>query len=282
MIMGYFDESETKDFVCMAGYLADENNWMALTTEWNVLLKKYSIPYLHLTDFMGSWKIYEELGWKKLANREAKVSEALSDFISAVRRHVLSGIGVGLDVPPYLEITKTARKREKPEVFCFERVLSLAIERLNKWGFSDQPICMIFDDNKDYAMKCYSNMWEIKTRHPELRDRIAGIAFANDEFFAPLQAVDLLAYATGTEYMLGADGWSEHSEFRPLLLDENPAYGKLYDGEFWNEKALKDRADMIRLIGDRPDLRAKGERRNLLGKILRMHRRLSGAEKFDT
>jgi len=27
--MGYFDESETKDFVCMAGYLADENNWMA-------------------------------------------------------------------------------------------------------------------------------------------------------------------------------------------------------------------------------------------------------------
>ena len=33
MIMGYFDESETKDFVCMAGYLADENNWMALTAE---------------------------------------------------------------------------------------------------------------------------------------------------------------------------------------------------------------------------------------------------------
>ena len=83
MIMGYFDESETKDFVC----------------------------------------IYEDLGWKQLENREDKISEALTDFISVIRRFTISGIGVGLDVPPYLEITKDAKKREKPEVFCFERVL---------------------------------------------------------------------------------------------------------------------------------------------------------------
>ena len=174
MIMGYFDESETKDFVCMAGYLADENNWVALTAEWNVVLKKYSIPYLHLADFMGSWKIYEELGWKKLVNRESKINDALTDFISVIRRFTIAGIGVGLDIPPYLEITKNAKKRDKPEVFCFERVLRLAIGRLNKWGFHEEPLCMIFDDNKDYAMKCYSNLWEIKTRTPELRNRIAG------------------------------------------------------------------------------------------------------------
>jgi len=104
---------------------------------------------------------------------------------------------------------------------------------------------------------------------------IAGIAFGNDEYFAPLQAVDLLAYATATEYMLGADAWSEHSEFRPLLLDENPAYGKLYDGEFWDEAALKAQEEMIRLIGNRPDLKTGTKKGNIIGEVLRIRRKLT-------
>jgi hypothetical protein len=264
MIMGYFDEGEIKDFICMAGYLADEPNWMALTAEWNVLLKKYSIPYLHLADFMGSWKIYETLGWKQLPDREERIAAALRDFIFAVRRFTISGIGIGLDVPPYLEITKGAKKREKPAVFLFERVFRAAVERKKQWGLESEPICMIFDDNKDYAMKLYASLWELRTRHPELRRHIAGIAFGNDEHFAPLQAVDLLAYATATEYRLGPDAWGENSDFRALLQSEDPAFGKLYDGEFWNREELEKQKDIIVQIGNRSDVEMPNEKRRML------------------
>ena len=90
MIMGYFDESteSNQEFTCMAGYLADDANWNALTSEWDVLLKKYSIPYLHLSDFMHSWKIYEALGWKQYPNRQERVKEALGNmFMDIVCSH---------------------------------------------------------------------------------------------------------------------------------------------------------------------------------------------------
>ena len=259
MVMGYFDDSGmmNQNIVCMAGYLADNENWGAMTSDWNVLLSKYKIPFLHLADFRAAQGIYSGLGWKK---DDPRILEALDAFIFVIRKHTIAGVGVTLDAVAYRSMTKGAKKKEKPQVFCFTRVLRNVVKRLDAWNWAD-PVCLIFDDSKDYAMQCYSNMWEVKDRHPELKNRIAGIAFGNDEYFAPLQAADLLSYAT-TLYQRYGDGvWSEGSVFRNLLLDENPAYGKLYDGENWDQERLEKQKDSIVSVGDRPDMPSSGRKR---------------------
>ena len=135
-----------------------------------------------------------------------------------------------------------------------------ANERLDVWDWQE-PVCYIFDDSKEYAMQCYSNLWEIKTHHPESKERIAGIAFGNDEYFAPLQAADFIAYATVLSHKQGAAVWEEGSIFRDLLLDIDPAWGKLYDGEHWSRDALEGQKEKIVEICNRQPIQTAHKKR---------------------
>jgi hypothetical protein len=112
---------------------------------------------------------------------------------------------------------------------------------------------MIFDDSEQYSMKCYHSFCEVRRFHPELKSLMAGIAFGNDEAFAPLQAADFLACATLQEMRRGKRAWSKkYSQFRNLLLSESPAYGKLYESENWNAKVIRERkADMLTIWQNR-------------------------------
>lgn len=250
MVIGFFDESTHTDYVCMSGYIADDGYWEALTQEWNRLLRvKYDIPFLHLTDFISSRGIYDELGWKEPA-KNSLIEMALDDFINVIRRHTIVGIGVAIHAPTYRRILKDVKKKEKPEVFCFERVLRLSIDWLNSIDMTD-PVVMVFDDSRDYSMKAYANLCEIKDRHPDLRRRIAGIMLGNDEYFPPLQAADLLAYATTRLLNLGDNAWNEHPQFKSLLLDESPAYGKTYKSEKWTPEEIELHASEFLQVGNR-------------------------------
>jgi hypothetical protein len=55
MVMGYFDDGGTmnRDLICMAGYLANDENWEAMTTGWDVLLKKVRDPISALGRLFG-------------------------------------------------------------------------------------------------------------------------------------------------------------------------------------------------------------------------------------
>jgi hypothetical protein len=53
MFVAYFDESGQLDaggFVCLAGFVAPEEKWVAFDTTWNAALAKHGAPYLHTTD----------------------------------------------------------------------------------------------------------------------------------------------------------------------------------------------------------------------------------------
>jgi len=247
MVMGYFDESSSfnnLDYMCMVGYLADENNWNALTLQWSELLKKYELPFMHLADFMAGEGIYEELGWKG-EPKKSKRKEVIDSFIAAIQQHTISGIGAGINAKAFRQIFKEEKKKPAPHVFLFERVLKLVRDRLEKWEWKE-PVVMVFDDNEQYAMRCYSAFCDVRRFNPNLKKIMAAIGFGNDEVFAPLQAADFLACATSREMRYGRRAWSKkYSRFRPLLLSEDPAFGKLYDSEDWKAKVIRERKDEI-------------------------------------
>jgi hypothetical protein len=252
MVMGYFDESgggTDNDFLCMSGYLANNSNFDALTDGWNEMLRKHRLHSLHLADFVAMEGPYSDLHWDG-----SKINEVLVDFISVVRRHTIAGIGVGVDAKTFRSLAKANRKRISPQVFCFERILHLTMKRLEVWRW-DQPVCMIFDDSEAYSMACYHSYCEVRRLHPEAKNRLAGIAFGNDEAFAPLQAADLLAYAVTVEQRRGEAAWSGPDRiFRDLLLDIDPAFGKMYDSERWTKEALEEQGPDISRVVNRERL----------------------------
>jgi hypothetical protein len=54
MLQAYFDgsgEHTSTDFVCMAGYVADDMHWDSFCQDWCSLLQKHGIGELHMREF---------------------------------------------------------------------------------------------------------------------------------------------------------------------------------------------------------------------------------------
>src|ERR1035438_7786442 len=91
----------------------------------------------------------------------------------------------------------------------------------------------------------YDLLCELKKRVPSIKESIVNICFANDEWYYPLQAADLLSYATCNELSKGTNAWKETNVFTDLLKDADPSYAKRYYSELWGDneedtKALKE------------------------------------------
>ena len=246
MIIGYFDETKNyrQDFVAASGYLADDSNWDSLTTDWARLLKKHQIPYMHTADFLSAEDVYKELGWKNKQKNDL-IPSVLIEFIEIIRRHTVFGVAIGVDAKKFRGITDGCRKRPKPEVFCFERVLGGCVRIANEIE-EKAPLCLLFDDSKDYSMKAYANFCEVQQRHPEIKDRIGLIGFGNDKIIPALQAADVFAYATQRlQDSGGQDAWLEHPVFSKLILPTRPGYGTVYLSERWDAELLESQRENI-------------------------------------
>lgn len=246
MIIGYFDETKNahQDFVAASGYLADDSNWDALTDNWVALLRKHQIPYMHTADFLSAEGEYAELGWKDKEKNEI-IPSVVSEFIELIRRYMVFGIAIGLDAKKYREITNGCRKRPKPEVFCFERLLRGSMGFANAIQ-ENAPLCLVFDDSRDYSMKAYANLCEVQQRHPEIKKRIGLIGFGNDELIPALQAADVFAYATQRLQDAGGDdAWLKHPIFSKLILPDLSGYGTRYLSERWDAAFLESQRQNI-------------------------------------
>src|SRR6185369_8888747 len=62
MISGFFDESghsAEADFVTMGGFVASEEQWLALVPKWNQLLSKHGLREWHSHDYAHSVNEYK-------------------------------------------------------------------------------------------------------------------------------------------------------------------------------------------------------------------------------
>ena len=91
-------------------------------------------------------------------------------------------------------------------------------------------------------------MCDLKKRVPAIKNSIVNISFADDQWYYPLQAADLLSYASCNELKKGEKGWSETNIYRDLLKAEDPAYCKRYLSEFWSDDDLDSQALMEAII----------------------------------
>lgn len=256
--MVFLDESghfSSSDYLCMAGYMATEEGWNQFCVAWQYLLReKYKIPALHMREIMSPSGKSPAAAWD--INRKV---DMLREFIFLIRKHAEVGFGVALDARFYREVVKTinllAAKegvRTKPfntQMFCMARIVRLVMQYLETSVPEDQrQTSLVFDDDERYSKTCYALLCNLKKRVPAIKKSIVSIGFANDEWYSPLQAADLLSYATCNELKKGEKGWKETNVFKDLLKDEDPAYGKRYLSEFWSDNKEDSNALMQAII----------------------------------
>jgi hypothetical protein len=265
--MVFLDESghfNSTDYMCMAGYIATDQGWDALCAGWRTLLREtYKIPSIHMREIMSAKGKSPAAAW----DIDRKVS-MLRDFIFLIRKHTEVGFGCAIDARHYRDVVKTIAagadeyglksRPFKAQMFCMARIVKLIVRYLDESGaLEDQrKTSLVFDDDEQYSKLCYALLCDLKKHVPSIKKDIVNICFANDEWYYPLQAADLLSYATCNELRKGANAWKETNVFADLLKDSDPSYGKRYYSELWSDDEEDTKALMEAIIRETVEFQA--------------------------
>jgi hypothetical protein len=243
VIHAFFDDSKTAGrhagFICLAGYVALDDKWDAFTTAWDEVLVRNKLRNLHTADFCSGVGDYS--GW--VGDRDA----VLVQLASVIKEHVICGIAVGVDRKAYdAVVSQGGGKKKSAEVFCFERLLRRTMLALQPWDDNGHghKMALVFDDDERTSMSFYGSLRDLKFNYRELRDEVVSITFANDRFFNPLQAADLLACAT-QRGIVNLVTWSAEGPFLDLLSVH-------IRNEWWDTEEIMRRNDELASLASWP------------------------------
>jgi hypothetical protein len=244
--MVFLDESghfSSTDYMCMAGFIATDQGWSDLCAAWRILLReKYRIPAIHMREIMSEKGKSPAAAWAM----DRKV-DMLRDFILLIRKHTEAGFGCAIDARHYREVVRSIEaaaaqeglktKPFKAQMFCMARIVRLVMRYLDETNAAgdERKTSLVFDDDEQYSKMCYGLLCELKKHVPAIKESIVNICFADDEWYYPLQAADLLSYASCNELKKGDNAWKDSNVFSDLLKDEDSQYGKRYFSELWSD-----------------------------------------------
>jgi hypothetical protein len=247
----YLDDSESLNgngLICLAGYAAYDDSWQEFANEWVCLLNKYNLPpetnakYLHTAEFMAAEGNYSSF---KCLGKNGRI-EIIKEFILVIRRYIEFGIAVAVDSAAYLDYKKNNKDKDikDPRQFCLYRVIKLLMTANHL--INDGEIVSIVCDEHHSAMHLYGAFASLR-KDEILRNRLGSITFADDRFFQPLQAADLLACITLKEQKKIQDEWTPtFAEFSEILKTEDEQCGIHYLSELWDAEEIR-----IKLMKDR-------------------------------
>jgi hypothetical protein len=226
---------EDRDAVCLCAYLSDGERWDEFTIGWHGLLGKHGMVRLHMAEFYHEAK---KKGWD-----DAKSLSVLQDFATLVRQHTLIGFSVGLDAKHYRSLPKEKKDGiAKPQVACLQRMLRKIRDRLHKEKY-ERRISFVLDEEEGSVRALYSDILALRKSRAELGKYIGAVCFADDEFYVPLQASDMLANLTYKWFLDVLSGKVSKTGAIPeplnsLLVDPATGRGLDIENEFWTADAL--------------------------------------------
>lgn len=237
VIRAFLDDSGKEDdpqssFVCIGGYLAADAHWDIFVKEWGHQLLKHGIAWVHMKDLVPRWGEYRDLGWD-----EAKRNEALTDFVRVIRLSQLVGFGVAVDADVWRKDVPKALKtiHGDAQQFCFSRILRMVADRI-KISRPHDLVSVHCDCDDKFVTRRFRQFMAVRKADAEMRTYLAAITFANPKQYLPLQAADVLAWAT-RRHTLALLQQSESLLAHVEPLGELPSWAV----EVWREKDIKEK-----------------------------------------
>jgi hypothetical protein len=214
LIGGYFDEStdEATENRCysVCGYVADGASALELGFAWGDLLRKHNLKYFKASEIeygFGEFRQYRDNPDDPsvpLSKREKeKIVEIKSDFVSAICRSNVYGIGTVLLLRDYelLMFENAAAKRNlaHPWYLCSSFTLMASGFLMNDANRRHPPqmtgfLRPIFDWQEEYQGKFVASFPNFCRKNPESSRFLLPPHFEMEQDYKCLQAADCLAY----------------------------------------------------------------------------------------
>ena len=103
MLRAYFDDSRYSDgLVVVAGWVANEEQWVAFEADWRAALREADVPEFHATDFYSARKHFD--GWDLHSKRHRKFAKK---FAAIACDHTMAGVGRGIEIAGYNRYIKS-------------------------------------------------------------------------------------------------------------------------------------------------------------------------------
>ncbi len=209
----YFDESgtgEESQFLCIGGYIFENDNATNLDTEWQKLLKKYQLPYFHMSECNAHKGVYAHLSKKECDDSAREASELIKTYAS-------HGIAMSLDksaahlLPP----DRGLYKGQYALICC--QVLYAVRDWADMSNFSGE-VAYFFESGADGAGQATDAMGKIKEiPRWESTFRLASFSFVDKRYSGAVQAADMLVWHWLKENRRNVEGKKIRPDFRNLL-----------------------------------------------------------------
>lgn len=186
----YFDESQSEQFFCLAGFIFERDKRLALDDEWKRVLSSHGMPYWHMKEATGPSGVFKGRDRAEMC----EVSIALHDLIKA---YSAGGYAVTFDLKN-AHLLPSAKMhglwRVSPYALCAYWCLMNArhwAQRTNYTGLIDY-----------HFERGHASQWEAERIMkdifgvPELRElyRYGSHQFSDKREFPTLQTADILAW----------------------------------------------------------------------------------------
>jgi hypothetical protein len=185
-----FDESGkqgSSEVVVFAGFFATAERWREFGLEWNTLLRKEGLTWLHMVD-----AVQMNGDYAKFRDRVSDLESLLLSLASTVCKYAREGLINRAFVKEFEALDQSISRRYKdPFYYAFEG----GIEALSKSPTLEpnDRFNLVCDDSDDAGecLKAYRRLAKLK---PEIHKRFGMICFGDDKSYTPLQAADMFAY----------------------------------------------------------------------------------------
>jgi hypothetical protein len=241
---------QDRDVICLCAYLSDGEKWESFTSEWNTLLRGHGMmPHLHMAEFTH---VAKKKGWD-----DTRALSVLQEFAAVVRKYTIIGFSVGLDAKHYRSLPKEQKAGiTKPHIACLQRLLRKIRDRLHQEQY-ERRISFVLDEEEGSVKALYSDILALRRSHADLGKYIGAVCFADDNFYVPLQASDMLANLTYRWFGDIVSGNVSKTDALPeplksLLVDPRTGRSLDVENEFWTATDLDQGITDLLAANERP------------------------------
>jgi hypothetical protein len=178
--------------IFMCGYACQDEVWQSFSSDWGAIIANTGSGPIHGTELLSCKGAF--YGWD-----ETRADNLVADLVNIIRSKVPLGVAVGLDMKHYRTFTPAQRNQlGSPLLACMVRIIDVfvgIVDEMRQRGEDVAGINLAFDDSAE-SVEMLKTWIQLKKVRRTLTDYIKAVSFADDKWFFPLQAADLLGNLT--------------------------------------------------------------------------------------
>jgi hypothetical protein len=196
MVEAYFDESGTDEgspVLCVAGYIIEKNEAVAMDSEWGSVLEQFNLPYFRMSSCAHGARPFGNI------DKEARI-EVEKAMIAIIKRRVSYGIAVTVEPRIFEAIMPRSPEIGSAYTFCAHTCLTGVVSWAEETKYSG-GIAYFFESghrSQSEANEIMNRLFNIPIQRA--RHRYVSHTFADKKLMRPLQAADILAWQWFTDH----------------------------------------------------------------------------------